>query len=63
MKLSCIDQSEQDADCYILSVAGRVVLYGNMLRLSSLQRFLPAYFDFVDDKNQDDDISPRTQKR
>ena len=44
-----------DGDCYILSVAGRVVLYGSLLRMQSLQRFLPAYFEFKDDKNAEED--------
>jgi hypothetical protein len=63
MKVSCVDQSEVDGDCYILSVANRVILYGSILRISSLQRFLPAYFEFKDDKLADDDLSPRTLKR
>lgn len=32
--------------------------------MSSLQRFLPAYFEFTDDKkNSEEDLSPKTQKR
>ena len=41
-----------------------MILYGNLLRMSSLQRFLPAYFEFTDDKlNKEDDMSPKTLKR
>ena len=63
MKLSCIDQSEADGDCYVLSVANIVIMYGSILRMQSLQRFLPAYFDFVDDQNAEEDLSPKTLKR
>jgi hypothetical protein len=64
MKLSCVDQSETDGDCYLITVAKRTILYGSILRMSSLQRFLPAYFDFVDDKfTEEDDLSPKTLKR
>ena len=65
MKVSCLDQSQVDGDCYILNVAGRVFLYGSLLRMSSLQRFLPAYFDFYDDRQSVrlGDLSPKTSKR
>lgn len=65
MKLSCLDQSQTDGDCYILSVANKVILYGSLLRLSSLQRFLPAYFEFFDDRKSggEGDLSPKTMKR
>lgn len=50
MKLSCVDQSEIDGDCYLLSVANRVIMYGSILRMQSLLRFLPPYFEYTDDK-------------
>jgi hypothetical protein len=49
MKLSCVDQSRADGDCYLLSIQNRVVLFGSLLRQSSLLRYLPGYFDFTDD--------------
>lgn len=64
MKLSCIDQSSQDGDCYILQSASRTILYGSLLRLSSLSRFLPAYFEFQDDKHRKTEgLSPKSLKR
>jgi len=33
-------------------VADRVMLFGSLLRQSSLLRYLPGYFDFVDDSVQ-----------
>ena len=73
MKLSCIDQSVADGDCYLLSVANvsvppltpqRVVLFGSLMRQSSLLRYLPGYFDFVDDSTKvSSELSPKAQKR
>ena len=42
----------------------RVMLYGSLLRQSSLLRYLPGYFDFVDDSVQEkQELSPKAQKR
>lgn len=40
-------------------------MYGSLLKMSSLQRFLPAYFDFYDDRQslRQGDLSPKTAKR
>jgi hypothetical protein len=62
MKLSCVDQSASDGDCYLLKTANRVILYGNLLRQSSLLRYLPAYFEFNDDSIQKEE-SPKNLKR
>lgn len=60
MKLSCIDQSVSDGDCYLLNVANRIVLFGSLLRQSSLLRYLPGYFDFVDDSSKiHSEMSPK----
>lgn len=73
MKLSCIDQSKVDGDCYILQASKKTVLFGSLLRMSSLSKYLPAYFDFhvnpsgsstnVQDDQNEDDLSPKTLKR
>ena len=64
MKLSCVDQNAADGDCYLLKVANRVILYGNILRASSLLKYLPAYFEFQDDSVQKEaELSPKNLKR
>ena len=40
------------------------MLYGSLLRQSSLLRYLPGYFDFIDDSVQEkQELSPKAQKR
>jgi hypothetical protein len=47
-----------------LFVLQRVMLFGSLLRQSSLLRYLPAYFDFVDDSvEKQREQSPKAEKR
>ena len=54
----------------MLAAADRVILFGSLLRQSSLLRFLPAYFDFSDviekgneTKTKEGRMSPKGEKR
>lgn len=49
---------------YFVRLFQRVMLFGSLLRQSSLLRYLPAYFDFVDDAvEQKREQSPKAEKR
>jgi hypothetical protein len=57
MKLTSIAQSYHDGDFGVLQIAPSEgsssqyrVIYGSVLKPSTLLRYLPAYFDFQDDE-------------
>eukprot|EP00347_Sterkiella_histriomuscorum_P005551 403356179 len=52
MKISCIDQSAQDGDLYLLQIANKNILYGSILKISTILRYLPAHFEFPDDEQE-----------